>query len=255
MGTAHPEDITANIPRGFIQFGQPTFTRALSIDYRLCASHPYPTSTPFPTSLLDALAGYLYLTRTLGFKPENVFIGGDSAGGNLAQSLVRYLRDNPQLGLGLPGGMVLFSPWADPTGTHQGLVGGQGKKNLESDYVTAQTNPKYSMGQYGLRSLIGKIPVKEARQNPYIAPASLEMDPMVMSGMFTGFPPSYVICGGGESLIDEIRTLQKLMKADMHERLVYDEVADAIHDFVALPLWEPERSNTFNSIVKWVQHL
>ena len=100
---------------------------------------------------------------------------------------------------------MLFSPWADPTGTHQGLVGGQGARNLESDYVAAQTDPKYSMGHYGLRSLIGKIPVKEARQNPYIAPASLEMDPATVNGMFTGFPPSYVVCGGGESLIESIR--------------------------------------------------
>ncbi|CAE7080195.1 unnamed protein product [Rhizoctonia solani] len=255
MGTAHPEDVTSYIPRGFLEYGHSTFTRTMSIEYRLCASDPYPSKSPFPTALLDGLAGYLYLTRTLGFKPQNVFISGDSAGGNIAQSIVRYLHDNPELGMGAPGGLILFSPWADPTGTHDGLPNGVAIENSKSDFVRPQTDQD-SMGQYGLRSLLGKISLQDARQNPYIAPASLEMSPEAVRGMFSGFSPCYLVGGGSETLLDSIRTLQQRMTADMPEKtFVYDEVADAIHDFVCLPLWEPERSNTFKSIVDWIQTL
>ncbi|KAJ1308487.1 hypothetical protein OPQ81_004191 [Rhizoctonia solani] len=255
MGTAHPEDLASNIPRGFLEYGHPTFTRTMSIEYRLCASDPYPANAPFPAALLDGLAGYLYLTCTLGFKPQNVFISGDSAGGNIAQSIVRYLRDHPELGIGTPGGLILFSPWADPTGTHYGMPNSVAKENSKSDFVRPQIHPD-SMGQYGLRSLLAKTSVQDARQNPYIAPASLEMSPEVVRGMFSGFPPCYVVGGGGETLLDAIRTLQERMAADIPEKMfVYDEVTDAIHDFVCLPLWEPERSNTFKSIVDWIQRL
>ncbi|CAE6524215.1 unnamed protein product [Rhizoctonia solani] len=255
MGTAHPEDITSYIPRGFLEFGHSTFTRTMSIEYRICASDPYPAKSPFPTALLDGLAGYLYLTRTLGFKPQNVFISGDSAGGNIAQSIVRYLRDHPELGMGTPGGLILFSPWADPTGTHDGMSNGIGIENSKSDFVRPQTD-RDSMGQYGLRSLLGKISLQDSRQNPYLAPASLEMEPETTQGLFSGFPPCYVVGGGAETLLDSIRTLQQRMAVDLpEEAFVYDEVTDAIHDFICLPLWEPERSNTFKSIVDWIQRL
>ncbi|KAF8760319.1 Steryl acetyl hydrolase [Rhizoctonia solani] len=255
MGTAHPEDLTSYIPRGFLEYGHRTFTRTISIEYRLSASNPQHTNGPFPTALLDTLAGYLYLTRTLGFKPQNVFISGDSAGGNIAQSLVRYLRDHPELGMGAPGGLILFSPWADPTGTHYGAPNSVAFENSKSDFVRPQIDPE-SMGQYGLRSLLGNISVQDARQNPYVAPGSLEMSPEVVQGMFSGFPPCYVVGGGGETLLDAIRTLQERMAVDIpKESFVYDEVADAIHDFVCLPLWEPERSNTLKNIVDWIQRL
>ncbi|CAE6481758.1 unnamed protein product [Rhizoctonia solani] len=255
MGTAHPEDITSYIPRGFLEFGRATFTRTMSVEYRLCSSDPHPAKSPFPTALLDGLAGYLYLTRTLGFKPQNVFISGDSAGGNIAQSIVRYLRDHPELGMGAPGGLILFSPWADPTGTHDGMPNGVATENSKCDFVRPQTD-RDSMGQYGLRSLLGKISLQDSRQNPYLAPASLEMDPQTVRGMFSGFPPCYVVGGGGETLLDSIRTLQQRMAADIPENnFVYDEVPDAIHDFVCLPLWEPERSNTFTGILDWIQRL
>lgn len=111
-----------------------------------------------------------------------------------------------------------------------------------------------SMQLYAVRSLLGKISVQDAQKNPYISPASLKMDPKVVCDMFVGFPPSYVVGGGAETLIDQIRTLKHRMEANI-PGFVYNEVADGIHDFACLPFWEPERSNTFNSIVDWADKL
>lgn len=41
---------------------------------------------------MQALGGYLYLTDTLGYRPEQIFIGGDSFGAHLTLQLERYLR-------------------------------------------------------------------------------------------------------------------------------------------------------------------
>jgi acetyl esterase/lipase len=256
LGTAHPEDLTSNISRGLLDWGQGAISRTLSIDYRLCSSAPYPKLAPFPSSLIDALAGYVYLLRNLGFKPQNVMVAGDSAGGNLALALVRYLRDNPELGLGMPGGLLLISPWCDPVGTHRGLASEQGRANAQSDYIKPRSNSPYSMGTYGLRSLLGDIAPEAASKNPYISPASLEIEPLAVNGMFAGFPPSYIVSGDAEMLIDEIRTLKRRMSNDMPEGdLVYDEVVDAVHDFIVFPHWVPERTSTFQRIVAWIRKL
>ncbi|CEL59412.1 Esterase OS=Acinetobacter lwoffii GN=est PE=3 SV=2 [Rhizoctonia solani AG-1 IB] len=254
VGTAHPEDPTANIPRGYLTYG---ISRVLSVDYRLSATHPYPAVAPFPTALLDALAGYIYLTRTLGFKPQNVIVSGDSAGGNLALALARYLRDSAELGLGMPGGLILISPWGDPAGTYTVKFTDDSPAvlNAKSDYIKlpdSKTDPN-SRYFYSLRALIGPISVRDAGYNPYISPASLQLEE---NGLFNNFPPSYIVGGDAEVLVEQIRLLQSRMKADMPGgTVVYDEVPDAVHDFVAFTAWEPERSEVLGRIVKWTQAL
>lgn len=71
--------------------------------YRLAPEHPY------PAGLDDALANYQWLLCQ-GFKPENVVIGGESAGGNLTVALALKIRE---LGLPPPAGLYLLSPWLD----------------------------------------------------------------------------------------------------------------------------------------------
>ena len=46
----------------------------------------------------------------MGFKPENIIVGGDSAGANLALSIFLRARDE---GIPLPKALYLISPWAD----------------------------------------------------------------------------------------------------------------------------------------------
>jgi acetyl esterase/lipase len=207
--------------------------------------------------MIDALASYVHLARKLGFKPHNIIVTGDSAGGNLALALVRYLRDNPDLGLGMPGGLLLFSPWGDLTGTHYEFGSGRGPISAgKCDYLDFWSISRYSVGTYALKSLLGDMPLDAARKNPYITPSSLAMEPSAVGGLFTGFPPTYIVSGDAEALLDEIRILERRMSADMLEgELVYDEVADAIHDFVVFPIWEPERSNTFRKVAAWIRDL
>ncbi|CAE6424373.1 unnamed protein product [Rhizoctonia solani] len=253
-GSAHPEDFTANVPRGFVQYGESAVTRVLSVDYRVSASHPYPVAAPFPTAIIDGLAGYVYLTRGLGFKPRNVVVCGDSAGGNLALGLVRYLCDSPELGLGMPGGLVLISPWVDVIATAVRAPGNHIARNQKSDYVQPSTH--YPAGVYSYLSYLGGLTIEDTRKNVYLSPASFELDPAVVPGMFARFPRTYIVSGEAEIFMDSLRMLSQRMVSDMGEELVvYDEVLDATHDFLAFPLWEPERSNTFKKLVGWIQNV
>ncbi|KAG9088026.1 hypothetical protein FRC06_002254 [Ceratobasidium sp. 370] len=260
-GTAHPEDATSNVSRGLLEWGQTTLSRTLSVDYRLCSTAPYAIGSPitFASPLIDALAGYVHLVQKLRFKPQNIVVAGDSAGGHLALALVRYLRDNPDLGLGIPGGLVLFSPWADPMGVHYDFGSGNRPANAgKCDFLDFWSKSDYSVGVYSRKALFDNIgiPLEAACQNPYITPTSPNIKTPELDSLFTGFPPTYIVSGDAESLIDEIRILERRMSNNMSEgTVVYDEVADAVHDFVVFPGWEPERSGAFQKVVTWIQQL
>ncbi|GAA5871840.1 hypothetical protein JCM3774_000316 [Rhodotorula dairenensis] len=86
--------------------------RVFAVEYRLSPQFP------FPCSLHDCLAAYLYLIRPppgakhRAVDPAKITICGDSAGGGMALALMCLLRD---VGLPLPAGAMLLSPWCDLT--------------------------------------------------------------------------------------------------------------------------------------------
>ena len=75
-----------------------------SVDYRAPPDHPY------PASLDDCLAAYKALLKVR--RPEEIVIGGASAGANLSAALILRARDE---GLPLPAGCVLLTPGIDMT--------------------------------------------------------------------------------------------------------------------------------------------
>lgn len=74
-------------------------------DYRLAPEHP------FPAALDDGLAAYKALLAQ-GYRGDQIVLGGDSAGGNLALGLVLKLK---ALSLPMPAALVCFSPLTDAT--------------------------------------------------------------------------------------------------------------------------------------------
>jgi acetyl esterase/lipase len=68
----------------------------------------------FPAALQDVITSYVYLTETAGIPASKITISGDSAGGNLAMSLLRYIADSPEAKLPSPVCAWIWSLWVDP---------------------------------------------------------------------------------------------------------------------------------------------
>jgi acetyl esterase/lipase len=78
--------------------------RVWSVDYRMPPEHPY------PAPLDDCVTAYRGLLEE--YRPEEIVVGGASAGGNLVAAMLLRARDE---GLPLPAGAVLMTPEADLT--------------------------------------------------------------------------------------------------------------------------------------------
>ena len=247
--SASPRDIAANIGRGLLEYCD-NVHRIFALEYRLSKHAPDEPAHPFPAALLDALAGYVYLTRTVGFSPENIIIEGDSAGGNLALALVRYLVENARIVDGLPAppnALLLFSPWVDPNDTAV-PPGSRANANIASDYIGPPEGP---VALYARRAFLGPLAhVSNGRFNRYVAPGCA--DARMPHVSFEGFPRTMIVAGEAEMLVDQINTLVGRMKRDLGEKVRYHEARDAVHDFVLFPFCEPERTLALDAIAAWI---
>jgi monoterpene epsilon-lactone hydrolase len=86
--------------------------KALSIDYKYAPEHK------FPIQLGQAVAAYEFLLAK-GYKPENIAIGGESAGAGLTGGTLLYIKDKK---LPMPACAVMMSPWLDLTASGRSMI-------------------------------------------------------------------------------------------------------------------------------------
>ena len=249
--SAHPSDITAHIPRGIME--HTPIERSFSIEYRVTRE---PGINPFPAALLDAIAGYHYLIQDVGFASEDIVLEGDSAGANLALALVRYLVEDAGNGSvklpGIPGALILCSPWVDLR-TPDAPEGSELRKTLPV-YTNRRTDFIDICGSQSRRSteiIFGPLGMEAGETSRYLSPASTS--PKLGKVSFKGFPRTFVLSGGAEVLVDHIRVLVARMREDMSTDTVeFVEQPNGMHDFLTLPWHEPERTNSLERIAKWL---
>jgi acetyl esterase/lipase len=247
--TGHPNGPSAVIGKGLLQHID-ALPRVLSLEYRLSIGGSSPQN-PFPAALLDALAAYQYLIFEMGFAERDVTVEGDSAGGNLALALTRYLVENQNKVEGLagpPGGMVLLSPWSDFRIHDTPPPQSSYAQNVKSDYVGG-INERYARGS--VQAFVGPHGLEGAFKNRYMCPASRHPDLKIN---FAGFPRTFICGGEAEVLLDQIRILKDRMKESLGESLdkgvTYYEAKDCWHVHLYFP-GEPERTNTWKAIAEW----
>ncbi len=150
-----------------------------------------PRENPFPAALLDALAGYAYLIDEVGFEPADIIVVGDSAGGNLALALVRYLIEEDTK-LAPPGALILLSPWADMGNSHKEDPLGSPYTNQNSDFPNS---PRALARGLEFMPTIPSWPLRAltasdfAGNTPFISPASLYLKDDEVS--FENFPTHF----------------------------------------------------------------
>ncbi len=161
------------------------------LDYRLPPLHPY------PAALDDAIAGYRRLVRDRG--PARVFVGGDSAGGNIAAALLLRAKD---AGLPMPAALVLNTPQVDLTEAGDTFRTLAGVDNV-------------------LRSLREPTALYAAGadlREPYLSP---------LLGDLSGFPPTFLRSGTRDLFLSNT--------VRMHRSLRDAGVEAELHVFEAMP--------------------
>lgn len=140
-------------------------------DYRLAPEHPY------PAALDDALSVYRHLLSQ-GYRPDQISIAGDSAGGGLALALALRLKREkmPQ-----PALLVLLSPWVDLS---------------HSQIHTPDVEPVLQLGwiKKAAEDYRGSVPIDD----PLISP---------VNGDLTDLPPLLIQVGSQEILLNDARRL------------------------------------------------
>ncbi|CAJ1350378.1 unnamed protein product [Effrenium voratum] len=126
---------------------------AFCVDFRKPPSHPFPVPR---NDILDVYRGLLERGLT-----DAIFLGGDSAGGNLVLSVTKELAElsedsDDEDPLPLPEGLILLSPWVDLSDTS----GESWQKYAEVDYIPAK-QAEVIAGIYAKG-----VPLRDARVSP-----------------------------------------------------------------------------------------
>jgi acetyl esterase/lipase len=174
-----------------------------SFAYRLAPEHPY------PEALDDAVSMWDYLTGSVT-DADHILLAGDSAGGNLVLCLTQKLKEENRP---LPKAILLFSPWTDMTGTAPSY-----DENCEVDPTLTK---EYVVGA-------AKVYIS-SKGNPW--------DPRFspLYGDFSSFPPTYIMAGRNEILLDDsIRLKEKIEEAGGNAVLDIEE--DGWHVYQQLPI-------------------
>jgi acetyl esterase/lipase len=166
--------------------GTAMFTGMISwaVDYRMPPLHPY------PASLDDCIAVYRALLEQRD--PADIFVGGGSAGGNLAAALMVRAKDE---GLPMPAGLVLMTPEVDLTESGDSFTTNLGIDNVLG--LLMQTNLLYANGQ--------------DLSHPYLSPLFADV---------SGFPPTFLQAGTRDLFLSNtVRMHRKLRDAGVDAEL------------------------------------
>ena len=164
-----------------------------SVDYRMAPDHPY------PAALDDVLAVYRGLLDVRA--PEQIVIGGGSAGGNLAAAVTLRARDE---GLPLPAALILLTPEADLTESGDSFQTNLGIDNVLTESL-ADSIALYA-GDHDLR-------------HPYLSP--------LFGDLTAPFPPTFLQAGTRDLFLSNT--------VRMHRKLRAGGVDAQLHVFEAMP--------------------
>lgn len=191
-----------------------------ALDYRLAPEHR------FPAAVEDAVAGYRWLLDQ-GVDPEEIVIGGDSAGGGLTVATLVALRD---AGERLPRAAFLISPWTD-----MACAGLSLDANDKRDSMFYSAGVRYMAPVY----LGGASP-----RDPLASPVYADLSKL---------PPMLIHVSDTEVLLDDsTRLSDRAKQCGVNVKLrVWNDLPHAWPVFVAFGM--PESSQALGEIAEFIQ--
>jgi acetyl esterase/lipase len=157
----------------------------LSIDYRLLPENRR------LDSVVDCQRAYRFIIDNGPDRPgaaSQVFVAGDSAGGNLALMLSAWARDED---LRRMDGVIAFSPSTDST-----LEGKSFRNNIDTDPMLGPALGPLARMPATLKALLGLLLSRVNPRNPLVSP---------QFGPLDNLPPTLVQASDCEMLLDDAR--------------------------------------------------
>ena len=154
--------------------------RVVAPDYSLAPEHPYPAALDQTVAIYKALLDQ-------GLAPENLAVGGDSAGGGLAFATLVAARDR---GLPMAGAAVGLSPWTDLAGTGKSMR------------TNAKADPMIRADQIG--KIVALYAGDRSHTDPLLSPLYADLH---------GLPPTLIQVGSTEVLLDDSTRLAEKLEA------------------------------------------
>ena len=180
--------------------------RVFTVAYSLAPEHP------FPIQLDEALVAYDHLL-SLGYRPGEIILCGESAGGGLCYSLCLKLK---QLKRELPAGVIAISPWTDLTSSGESYIK---NKRKDPSITVSKLNRFANCYIYGSTDEEGK---PDAVLKDPFAGMELKKRPLIspLFGDLTGMPPSLIFAGADEIMLDDsVKMHEKLKECGAESRL------------------------------------
>jgi len=171
----------------------------------------------FPAALQDAITSYVYLIKTQGIPANKIILSGDSAGGNLALALVRYLTEHgKEVGLDLPAACWLWSPWCNPSKSVTSKDFDE-SPHKNTDYITAP------FGMWGAKTYKPNARSGLDIHNRYISS---------VGNAFATPVPLYISTGECEVLFHDNVELYEELKAIKGNTVGFQIEELAVHDTI-----------------------
>jgi monoterpene epsilon-lactone hydrolase len=191
---------------------------ALMIEYRLAPEHP------FPAALDDAYEAYQWLLKK-GYSPDDIIIGGDSAGGGLTLATLLLINQKNEI---QPKAAICLSPWVDLTAASPEMDAYQ-----KNDPFIDKESIKIWAHRYAGDDL----------NNPLVSPLFADL---------SGIAPLLVQVGTSEILLFENRAFQSKAKAQ-HVSIKYVEYPEMVHVFQVFSGFLPQADKAIHEIGEFVK--
>ena len=201
------------------RFSASTRMQVLVVDYQLTPE------AVFPAQLDEAARVYRTLLER-GYSNRDIAFAGDSAGGNMAIAVLKYLqRDN----IPLPFASASISPWADLTHSGESWQKNRRKDAMVPQSLLENAAPVYAAG----------TPLDD----PLVSPVFAEL---------TGLPPLYITAGGEEILLDDaVRLHANAMRDGVYSEL---QIWPGLpHAFTSMASILPEAQTGIDAIAQFFE--
>ncbi|GAA4215543.1 acetyl esterase/lipase [Sagittula marina] len=230
-GSCRPDRVVLYFHGGGFISGSPlthsAMLGALSCDtgVEVCAlRYPLTQEAPFPAQIEAAMSAWERL-RHLGYKPKDIVLGGDSAGGGLALCLLSQLCQRGEA----PSGVFTFSPWTDLALTGESLT-----ENAQQDPIL----PPERIHELAEIVLDGADPCDPRASALYAA--------------FPDCPPVWIAWSETEILRDDGARMAARLRDEGAD--VQTEVhSSAPHVWPLFQGWVPEGTETLKHAAQFVQ--